>query len=43
MADWEKLPHGQSKIRVTHGPDSAATRSTKTARERAQPDRAASR
>ncbi|PVE07541.1 class I SAM-dependent methyltransferase [Streptomyces scopuliridis] len=20
MADWEELPHGQSKIRVTHGP-----------------------
>ncbi|MEU4683413.1 class I SAM-dependent methyltransferase [Streptomyces xinghaiensis] len=21
MEDWEKLPHGQSKIRVTHGPE----------------------
>ena len=21
MDDWEELPHGQSKIRVTHGPD----------------------
>ena len=21
MEDWEELPHGQSKIRVTHGPD----------------------
>ncbi|WP_327189636.1 class I SAM-dependent methyltransferase [Streptomyces xinghaiensis] len=23
MEDWEKLPHGQSKIRVTHGPEAA--------------------
>ena len=22
MDDWEELPHGQSKIRVTHGPES---------------------
>ena len=21
MTDWEELPHGQSKIRVSHGPD----------------------
>lgn len=26
MTDWEELPHGQSKIRVTHVPDNAGDR-----------------
>lgn len=28
MEDWEELPHGQSKIRVTHGPDDGKEHTT---------------